>query len=90
MSARRLLAASAFERDLRRMKRQGKDLDKIDAIVQLLIADKALPSRCRVHPLRSEWEGHWDCHIEPDWVLIYKLIPDALVLVRTGRHSELF
>jgi mRNA interferase YafQ len=90
VTVRRLLTGAAFERDLRRMKRQGKDLDKIDAIVQRLREDVALPPRCRVHPLRGEWEGHWDCHVEPDWVLIYKLIPGTLILVRTGSHSQLF
>jgi mRNA interferase YafQ len=72
------------------MKRQRKDLDKIDAIIELLRHDAALPPRCRVHPLRGEWEGHWDCHVEPDWILIYKLSPGVLILVRTGSHSELF
>jgi mRNA interferase YafQ len=87
---RRLFTTSAFERDLRRMKKQGKDLEKIEAIVQLLREDAALPPRCRVHPLHGEWEGHWDCHVEPDWILIYKLIPGVLILIRTGSHSDLF
>jgi mRNA interferase YafQ len=43
-----------------------------------------------VHPLRGQWEGHWDCHVEPDWLLLYKLAPSKLVLVRTGSHSDLF
>ncbi len=72
------------------MKRQRKDLDKIEAIVELLRESAVLPPRCRVHPLRGEWEGHWDCHIEPDWILIYKLSPGLLILVRTGSHSDLF
>ncbi len=87
---RRLFTGAAFERDLRRVKKQGKDLDKIEAIVQLLRENLVLPPRCRVHPLRGEWEGHGDCHVEPDWILIYKLVPGALILVRTGSHSELF
>lgn len=90
MTTRRLFTTASFERDLRRMKRQRKDLDRIEAIVELLRADANLPPRCRVHPLRGEWEGHWDCHVEPDWLLIYKLLPGALILVRTGSHSELF
>jgi mRNA interferase YafQ len=40
--------------------------------------------------LRGEWEGHWDCHVEPDWLLLYKLQPGELILVRTGSHSDLF
>ena len=87
---RELFITTAFERDLRRVKRQGKDLDKLEAIVDHLQAGKSLPSRCRVHPLRGQWEGHWDCHVEPDWLLLYKLAPSKLVLVRTGSHSDLF
>jgi mRNA interferase YafQ len=90
VTIRRLFSTKAFERDLSRMKKQRKDLDKLEAIVELLRGNTLLPARCRVHPLRGEWEGHWDCHVEPDWVLIYKLVPGALILVRTGSHSELF
>jgi mRNA interferase YafQ len=90
MTLRRLFTTSAFERDLRRMKRQRKNLDKLEAIVELLRVNDVLPPKCRVHPLRGEWEGHWDCHVEADWVLIYKLPPGVLILVRTGSHSELF
>jgi len=88
MTIRRLFTTSAFERDLRRMKRLRKDLDRMEAIVELLRANEPLPPKCRVHPLRGEWKDHWDCHIEPDWLLIYKLSPGALILVRTGSHSE--
>jgi mRNA interferase YafQ len=87
---RALLTTSAFERDLRRVGRQGKDLDKLEVIVDLLQSGNPLPPRCRVHPLRGEWEGHWDCHLEPDWLLIYKLQPGELILIRTGTHSDLF
>jgi addiction module toxin, RelE/StbE family len=86
---RALLTTSAFERDLRRVRRQGKDLGKLEVIVDLLQGDSPLPARCRVHPLRGEWDGHWDCHVEPDWLLIYKLQPGELILVRTGTHSDL-
>lgn len=90
MTIRRLFTTSTFERDLRRMKRQQRDLDKMEAIVELLRRSATLPPNCRVHPLRGEWDGHWDCHVEPDWLLIYKLPPAALILVRTGTHSDLF
>jgi len=89
VTIRRLATTSAFERDLRRMKKQWKDLDKIEVVVELLRQDAVLPPKCRVHPLRGEWEGHWDCHIEPDWLLFFKLAPRAVILVRTGSHSEL-
>ena len=90
MTIRRLFTSAMFERDLRRMKRQRKDLEKLERIVEVLRENLVLPPRCRVHPLRGEWEGHWDCHVEPDWLPIFKLVPDALILVRTGSHSDLF
>jgi mRNA interferase YafQ len=85
-----LRTTTAFERDVRRVKKQGKDLDKLEIIVNLLQAQEPLPARCRPHPLRGEWLGYWDCHVEPDWILLYKVTEEALVLVRTGSHAALF
>lgn len=85
-----LLTTTAFERDLRRVKKQGKELDKLEAIVNLLQAQEQLPSRCHPHPLRGNWAGHWDCHVEPDWLLIYRVTEKELILVRTGSHADLF
>lgn len=90
MTARRLLTTTAFERDLKRVEKQGRDLDKLEAIVDLLQSNAPLPAKIRAHPLRGEWHGHWDCHVEPDWLLLYKLERSKLILVRTGSHSELF
>ena len=84
-----LRTTTAFERDVRRVNKQGKDLDKLETIVNLLQAQTALPARCR-HPLRGAWAGHWDCHVEPDWILLYKVTDEALILVRTGSHATLF
>jgi mRNA interferase YafQ len=62
----------------------------LEAIVDLLQQQEQLPPRCRPHPLRGDWTGHWDCHVAPDWLLLYKLTEKNLVLVRTGSHTELF
>jgi mRNA interferase YafQ len=85
-----LLTTTAFEKDVRRARRQGRDLDKLEAVVNLLQRQEQLPVRCHPHPLRGDWKGHWDCHVEPDWVLLYRLTEKALVLVRVGSHAELF
>ena len=85
-----LLTTTAFERDLRRIQKQAKDLDKLEAIVNLLQAQKQLPIRCYPHPLRGKWAGYWDCHVEPDWLLIYRATETQLTLVRTGSHADLF
>jgi mRNA interferase YafQ len=88
--ALRLLTTTAFEKDLRRVRKQGKDVDKIEAVVNLLQEQIPLPTRCHAHPLRGDWAGCWDCHIEPDWLLLYRVTENQLVLVRTGSHTELF
>jgi mRNA interferase YafQ len=85
-----LRTTTAFERDLRRVNKQGKDLDKLETIVNTLQAQEKLPARCRPHPLRGIWAGHWDCHVEPDWLLLYRVTDEALILVRTGSHADLF
>jgi mRNA interferase YafQ len=85
-----LLTTTAFERDLRRVEKRGKDLDRLEVIVNQLQAGKSLPSRCRPHALRGNWAGHWDCHVEPDWLLLYRVTDAELILVRTGSHAELF
>jgi mRNA interferase YafQ len=61
-----LRTTTAFERDLRRVKKQGKDLDELELIVNFLQMREPLPARCRPHPLRGDWVGHWDCHVQPD------------------------
>ena len=81
-----------FRRDLRRMRRRGKDVQKLQAVVRLLVHEQPLAPRYRDHPLVGDWLGYRDCHIEPDWLLIYKIDREkaTLTLARTGTHSELF
>lgn len=79
-----------FKRDLKLSKKRGKDLSKFDSIVELLLKGKSLPEKNRDHPLTSNYKDHRECHIEPDWLLIYLLGKTTLVLVRTGTHSDLF
>ena len=79
-----------FQRDLRLAARRGKDLGKIEAIVDLLQARTPLPSAQRDHTLSGDWHHHRECHIEPDWLLIYRVHEDVLFLERTGTHADLF
>ncbi len=87
---RSLRTTKQFDRDLRRAKRRGKTLDKLWAIVELLVRGEPLPSRCRRHRLSGEWNRLWECHIEPDWLLIWDEAEQTLTLVRTGTHADLF
>ncbi len=82
--------SSKFKRDARRVERQGRDLDKLDALLALLIHQERLPTRYRDHPLRGNLRDYREAHIEPDWLVIYRIKGDELHLVRTGTHSDLF
>ena len=79
-----------FKKDVKRMRKRGKDLEKIKAVIDLLVDGEPLPPKHRDHKLEGNWIGRRDCHIEPDWILIYKLSEDELLLERTGTHSDLF
>jgi mRNA interferase YafQ len=79
-----------FRRDVKLCQRRGKDMSKLRALIRLLIEEVVLPPRYRDHPLSGNWKHHRDCHIEPDWLLIYKIDGTDLYLVRTGTHSDLF
>ena len=79
-----------FKKDVKRMRKRGKDLEKVKAVIELLVAEEPLPPKNRDHQLGGNWIGRRDCHIEPDWILIYKLTEDELLLERTGTHSDLF
>jgi mRNA interferase YafQ len=86
----RIVQPSSFRKDIKKQKKRGKDLGKLKIVVDLLIAREDLPTRFVDHALTGKWSGWRDCHIEPDWILIYKLTPDTLTLGRTGSHSDLF
>lgn len=83
--------SSQFKRDYKRMERQGKDLDLLFAVIDVLAAEKLLDPKYKDHSLSGNYKGHRECHISPDWLLIYKLEKNRLVLTltRTGSHSEL-
>jgi mRNA interferase YafQ len=81
--------ASQFERDGKRLEKQGKDMHKLQTIVEALQNRQSLPPRNRDHALTGQWKGVRECHVEPDWLLMYERGPVWLLLVRTGSHSEL-
>ena len=85
-----LYYTTRFKKDYKRIKKQNKDLAKLKAVIENLVAGQSLGPKYRDHPLFGNWEGHRDCHIEPDWLLIYRVAVDDLYLERTGSHSELF
>ena len=81
-----------FEKDLKQALKRGKNLDKLFDIIEKLAEDEPLEPKNRVHMLVGEYSGYWECHIEPDWLIVYEKFDDVLVLsmYRTGTHSDLF
>jgi mRNA interferase YafQ len=87
---RRIRQQQRFLNDFKRQKRRGKDIADLFAVVELLAQDGELPAAYRPHKLSGEWKGLWECHIEADWLLIYNVTPNEVLLVRTGTHLDLF
>lgn len=79
-----------FKKDVKRAKKRGKDFSKLKEVIEQLARGETLEARYRDHALTGAYRGARDCHIEPDWLLIYKLPEDQLVLLRTGTHADLF
>ena len=79
-----------FAKDVKRMRKRGKDIEKLKAVVTHLASGQALEPRYRDHALAGEWKNCRDCHLEPDWILIYWADEQHLRLERTGSHSDLF
>jgi mRNA interferase YafQ len=87
---RRISQHAQFRADLRRQRRRGKDTEELIAAVELLAETGRLPEGYSPHQLSGEWKGVSECHIDPDWLLIYDVTPDEVLLIRTGTHSDLF
>jgi mRNA interferase YafQ len=85
-----VVTTSGYGRDARLAQRRGKQMSKLDELVQLLVRGDTLPERYRDHALSGDWVNYRECHIEGDWLLIYKVTENNLILVRTGTHSDLF
>lgn len=79
-----------FKRDVKRLLKRGKDLNKLKEIIENLVRVRELPRRTRDHPLKGTLKDCRECHIEGDWLLIYRIEGSELSLVRTGSHSDLF
>ena len=81
---------SQFKRDVKRMQRQGRDVEKLKGVLEALVEGEPVAAEYRDHVLVGQYKGTRECHIEPDWLLIYELAETEIVLIRTGSHSDLF
>lgn len=82
--------SSRFKRDLRQCAKRQLDLTKLQTVIDTLRAPGTLPAQNRDHDLTGNYSGFRECHVSPDWLLIYRVDGNALLLARTGSHSDLF
>ncbi|MFA4837283.1 MAG: type II toxin-antitoxin system YafQ family toxin [Dehalococcoidia bacterium] len=81
---------SQFKKDVKRIKKRGKDISKLKEMLETIASGKELESRYRNHMLIGQYASVRECHVEPDWLLLYKLSESEVVLMRTGTHADLF
>ena len=88
----RITRTTRFRRDVRECQKQNKPMDKFKIIHELLVDGKPLPNKNKDHNLSGNWAGCRECHIQPDWLLIYRIDQENNVLeyVRMGSHAQLF
>lgn len=79
-----------FAKDLKKMEKRGKALSKIKKAIKKLVNEERLEAKYKDHKLVGNYKGRRECHIESDWLLIYKLIDAEIIFERTGSHSDLF
>ena len=88
----KITTTSKFKKDYKKIQKRGYNLKLLEEVVRILAETKTLPEKYLPHSLIGNYVGYMECHILPDWLLIYKIKDDELVLVlsRTGTHSDLF
>ncbi|MCM1386527.1 MAG: type II toxin-antitoxin system YafQ family toxin [Bacillus sp. (in: Bacteria)] len=87
-----LVTTGQFRKDYKRMKKRGCDMEMLEKVIDTLMAQQPLPERCRDHGLTGNYAGFRECHILPDWLLVYAVDKGKLILTasRTGTHADLF
>lgn len=87
---RRIKLSSRYKKSYRRLEKRGNDMEKLHCVIEMLCRGEVLPVKYRNHPLKGNWNGHMECHLGPDWLLIYQLSDEHVFLVESGTHSDLF
>lgn len=85
-----IFTTKQFEKDIKKLKKQNKDFAKFKTVLGNLTDNKQLPRKYKNHKLKGNFKDRFEYHIQPDWLLIYKLNNETLILERTGSHSDLF
>ena len=90
MNSRKLIWTKGFSKDVKRAKRRNQNLESLQKVIEMLQSGNTLPQEYKLHPLKGKYSGYMECHIEPDWLLIWKADSKNIYLTRTGTHSDLF
>ena len=83
---------NSFKKDYKRIKKRGRNIEKLKHVIELLASGQKMDQKYRDHELTGNYKNFRECHIEPDWLLIYQIENEELILIlsRTGTHSDLF
>ena len=81
---------NAFKKDVKLAKKRGLDSEALKLVLTLIVKEEPLPDKFRSHKLSGNWNGHWECHISPDWLLIYRISKGDAIFERTGSHADMF
>lgn len=81
---------NSFKKDFKIAEKRNRDIQSLEDIIKKLIAGQSLASKSKNHPLKGKYTGFMECHIENDWLLIYKIFDNKIFFTRTGTHSDLF
>ena len=86
-----LVTTNAYKKEYKKLVKRNYDMALLETVVELLLDGQTLPEKYKDHSLTGNWKGYRECHIEPDWLLVYKIYESKLILslVRTGTHSDL-
>lgn len=92
MAKYRYLATTQFKKDVKHCIKRGKPIEELKSVVEQLLESGQLPARYKPHKLAGPLTGLWECHIQPDWLLIWEQRDDELIMImtRTGTHSDVF
>ena len=86
----KLIYTTQFKKDFKKIKKRQKNISKLTVVIEKLLGQEELGPKYKDHSLSGKYQNHRDSHIEPDWILIYRITKDELILERTGSHSDLF
>ena len=87
---KRALPFGRFKKDLKRITKRGWDIERLNAVITLLQSGRQLPENAFLHKLSGAYVGLWECHVGPDWLLVFDATPDVILLNRTGSPPDPF